>query len=115
VAEPLDFALVSRLRVVVRDQPLTEADLRTLTEQGDAWARTLKAQIDASERRLEELNASGETPLLEIASELRRIESLRPQLDEVRSLLAELDERARKLRTEWLARQAGVSPGRAPS
>jgi chromosome segregation ATPase len=113
VAQPLDFALIARLRDVARDEPTTEADLRTLSEQGDAWERTLQAQIDACERRLETLSANPETALYEIAAELRRVDSLRPQLDELRALLAGLDERARKLRTEWLARQAGIAPSRS--
>jgi hypothetical protein len=50
--------------------------------------------------------------LHEIAAELRRVEALRPQLEELESLLAALERRARELRTEWLARQAGLSAAR---
>jgi phytoene dehydrogenase-like protein len=109
VAEPLDFALISRLRDVLRDEPATEAELRALSEQGDAWARTLQAQIDASERRLDELARRPGASLLDVAGELRRVERLRPQLAELRTLLGDLEERARRLRAEWLARQAGVA------
>ncbi len=111
MAQSLEFALISRLRDVVRDCPATEADLRSLREEGEAWRRTLQAQIDGSERRLEQLTARRETPLYEIASELRRVETLRPQLDELQSLLTSLEERARQLRTAWLARQAGLGVG----
>jgi chromosome segregation ATPase len=112
MAQSLEFALISRLREVLRDRPATEADLRSLLEQGEAWQRALNAQIDGSERRLEELTARPETPLHEIAAELRRVEALRPQLEELESLLAALERRARELRTEWLARQAGLSAAR---
>jgi chromosome segregation ATPase len=110
VAGTLDFALLTRLRDVIGNTPATEAELRGLLEEGDAWARTLQAQIDAAERRLDELTAEEDGQLAEIASELRRVEELRPQLLEMQSLLADLDARARQLRTERLARRSG-SPG----
>ena len=112
MAQSLEFALISRLREVLGDRPATEADLRSLLEQGEAWQRALHAQIDGSERRLVELTARPETTLHEIAAELRRVETLRPQLEELESLLAALERRARELRTEWLARQAGLSAAR---
>ena len=46
--ETLDFALLTRLREVLGDRPATETELRTLGEQGDAWARTLQAQTESS-------------------------------------------------------------------
>jgi phage-related minor tail protein len=106
VAETPDFALIERLREVVRAQPATEAELRALGEQADAWARALEGQVDGSERRLRELNADPASDLVEVAAELRRVETLRPQLEQVRELQAELDVRARELRTEWLLHQA---------
>jgi chromosome segregation ATPase len=112
MAQSLEFALILRLREVLSDRPATEADLRSLLEQGEAWQRTLHAQIDGSERRLEELTARPETPLHDIAAELRRVEALRPQLDELEMLLAALERRARELRTGWLASQAGLSAAR---
>jgi chromosome segregation ATPase len=112
MAQSLEFALISRLREVLGDRPATETDLRSLLEQGEGWQRALNAQIDGSERRLEELTARPETPLHEIAAELRRVEMLRPQLEELELLLAALERRARELRTEWLARQAGLSTAR---
>jgi hypothetical protein len=86
--------------------PATESELRLLTEQADAWARTVNGQIQASERRIRRLNANPASSLAQIAGELRRVENLRPQLNEVRSLLAEVENRARELRTEWLLSQA---------
>jgi hypothetical protein len=94
--ELLDFALIRRLREVrERTTPATESELRVLTEQAEAWARTVEGQILSSERRI-----------ARIADELRRVETLRPQLREVRSLLADLENRARELRTQWLLTQA---------
>jgi hypothetical protein len=112
VAETLDSALTARLREVLASGSATETDLRELTVQGDGWARTLRAQIQASERRLRKLNADPASAITAIAEELRRVETLRPQLREVRSLLAELEARGRELRTAWLLRQAGA--GRPP-
>ena len=108
--ETLDFALLTRLREVLGDRPATETELRTLGEQGEAWARTLQAQTKSSERRLEELAADPNAPLTEIADELRRVAKLRPALTEVTGLLAELEARTRTLRTAWLAH-----PPRRPS
>jgi chromosome segregation ATPase len=115
--EPLDFALIKRLREVRDRRPATESELRTLTEQAEAWARTLSGQIDGAERRIQRLTANRGSSLAQIAVELRRVERLRPQLDEVRMLLGELEERARELRTEWLLAQATSTraPNRQPA
>src|SRR5947209_16099477 len=104
--ESLDFALIKRLREVLDQRPATETELRTLKEQAEAWERTVNGQLQASERRLRRLSANYASSLAQIAGELRRVENLRPQLNEVRSLLAELENRARELRTEWLLSQA---------
>jgi chromosome segregation ATPase len=112
MAQQLDFALIKRLREVLESRPATESELRTLGEQADAWERALNGQIQASERRLQRLNANPASSLAQIASELRRVEQLRPQLHEVRSLLADLEDRARQLRTEWLLSQATSVPSR---
>jgi hypothetical protein len=106
MAQPLDFALIKRLREVLADRPATEAELRSLSEQADAWARTVNGQIESSERRIRRLNQNPASSLAQIASELRRVERLRPQLHEVRRLKADLEERARQVRTEWLLSQA---------
>ena len=102
----LDFALIQRLREVLDDRPATETELRTLTEQAEAWARTVSGQLESSERRIRRLNQNPASSLAQIASELRRVEQLRPQLNEVRSLLVDLEQRARQVRTEWLLSQA---------
>lgn len=112
MAGTLNFALLTRLREVLGDQPATETELRTLGEQGDAWARTLQAQTHSSERRLEALVADPGASLTEIAAELRRLASLRPALTEVTELLGELETRTRTLRTAWLAQQSPSGPKR---
>jgi len=103
--DPLYSALSGRLREVLDDQPATEGKLRALAEEADAGIRALEAQIRGSEVRLRELTPDAESSLTEIASELRRVELLRPELIELNSLRGELDHRARELRTEWLLRQ----------
>jgi chromosome segregation ATPase len=104
--EPLDFALIRRLREVLDDRPATESELRTLKEQAEAWALTVSGQIESSERRIRRLDQSPSSSLAQIASELRRVEQLRPQLNEVRDLLAHLEARSRQVRTAWLLSQA---------
>src|SRR5438034_11611942 len=111
--EPLDFALIRRLREVLDRRPATETELRTLKEQAEGWQRAVSGQLQASERRLLRLNANPASSLAQIAGELRRVEKLRPQLDEVRGLLAGLEQRARQVRTEWLLSQA--TSAKAPS
>ena len=113
--DDIGFALTARLRAVLADRPSTEAELRTLAEEADAWMRMLQAQIRASEERVDALSSDPAAALAPIAAELQRIESLRPELVEVRSLHEELEQRARALRTEWLLRQAGSArrPGAA--
>jgi hypothetical protein len=106
VADTPDPDLTARLREALVNDPSTEAELRSLDEQADAWTRALEAQLEGSERRIDELAGADGPPLSEIATELRRIEALRPELDEMRSLLADLETRARELRTSWLLRQA---------
>ena len=106
LAETPDLALLGRLREVLGNRPVTETELRQLIEQTDGLVRTLGAHIAGSERRLTELTENPDSSLTEIATELQRVEGLRPRLEEARSLLAELETRARELRTSWLLRQA---------
>jgi hypothetical protein len=101
----LDFVLIGRLREVLHGQATTEGELRSLTERSDAWLRILENQIEGSERRLREFAADPAPPLAQIRAELRRLDTLRPQLVELRPLLQELDDRARQLRTTWLRHQ----------
>lgn len=102
----LDAALLGRLRAVVGGEPTTETELRALWESADGWTRALQAQITGSEERLQKLTRRTAPALAEITRELRRIETLRPQLADVQGLLADLERRARELRFTWL-RESG--------
>jgi chromosome segregation ATPase len=102
LADKLDTALTARLREVLASDRVTESQLRELTDEAEEWSRTLEAQVLAGERRLTRLTANPESSIVEIAGVLRKVERLRPALDEVRTLVSELDTRARELRTAWL-------------
>jgi hypothetical protein len=102
VAETLNVAVLSRLRDVLADEPVTESELRALSEHADGWVRALRGQVDASERRLDELAGDPDTPLTELAAELRRIDALLPALAEAQALVAALEARARTLRSAWV-------------
>ena len=104
MGERLDWTLTARLREALAS-PATESELRSLCEQVDGWARALQAQLESSERRLRELTSDSSTSLTEITAELRRVETLAPELTELRTLLSGLDDRARELRTAWLRHQ----------
>jgi chromosome segregation ATPase len=106
----VEFALLARLREVAAGFPATEVDLRRLAEEADAWARTLEAQIQASEERLAALVDDASSPLSGVADELRRIAKLRPELNELRAQLDALEQRSRELRTRWLLEQASSQP-----
>lgn len=99
----LDAALNERLRSVLEGCAATEAELRKLLEQGRASARLVRARLEATEVRLAELSADPASALSELASTLREVHELRPQLDELEASLARLDERAREVRRSWVA------------
>jgi predicted phage gp36 major capsid-like protein len=102
VAETLDSALIARLYAVLKREPATEADLRRLFEEGEAWVRILRAQLHRSEERLERRSGSPGSSLMDIASVLRRTQELAAELDELSGLLLRLSARARELRASWL-------------
>ena len=101
-----DLALLERVREVLADRPVTETELRALSEQIDGLVRVLGAQLDSSEARLTDLANQPASSLTGMADELHRVETLRPRLTEARELLRDLEERARALRTSWLLGQA---------
>jgi chromosome segregation ATPase len=101
--EKLDFALKERLRAVIADQTVTEATLRKLTEQGRACTLILDARLERLERGLAELSTDPEASLADIAATMRAVNELRPDLEELHSLLDDLDAHARELRSAWLA------------
>ena len=99
----LDSALLERLRAVLDRGPVTEAELRKLTEEGRASAMLVRAHLEKSERKLDELAGDPETPLADLAGALREVHELRPELDELQSLLGELNGRAREFRQSWVS------------
>ena len=106
--DKLDLALVIRLREVVGGRPAIESELRTLADQAGGWARATEAQLRAAERRLA-------SELSEMATEIRRVETLSGELEEARTLLAGLERRTRELRTAWLKHHAeSASPLESP-
>ncbi len=107
--DKLDLALVKRLREVVGGRPATESELRTLADQAGGWARATEAQLRAAEQRLAK-HADPTSELGDMATEIRRTETLSTELDEARSLLAGLEQRTRELRTAWLKYHADSSP-----
>jgi hypothetical protein len=104
VAETLDSALKERLRAVLDGQPVTEAVLRSLSEEGGACALILGARLEQHEQELAELGADPASPFVEIAAAYRNVNELRIDLDELHALLSELDDRARAFRASWLSR-----------
>ena len=100
--DKLDLALTKRLREVVRGEPTPETELRTLADRAGGWERAAAAQLRAAEGRLADLNGDPNSPLAEMAAEIRRVESLKAELEEARALLAGLEQRTRELRTAWL-------------
>lgn len=100
--DTLELALRRRLVEVVAGAAATEGELRQLAEQGHALVRGLEAAADAGEARLDALASGPGAPVAELASELRRVESLRAELEGLRPILSALDERARELRGTWL-------------
>jgi len=113
--DKLDLALVKRLREVVGGRPATESELRMLADQAGGWARATEAQLRAAERRLARLNADPASELGEMATEIRRVETLSRELEEARPLLAGLEQRTRELRTAWLKNHADSAPPLGPT
>jgi hypothetical protein len=110
----LDLALTKRLRAIVSGEPATESELRGLADEAGGWERAVAAQLHAAEDRLGRLNADPASPLADMAAEIRRVETLKRELDEARSLLAGLEERTRELRTAYLKRHAEATPPLRP-
>ena len=103
VAETLDSVLKERVRAVIEREPVTEAELRKLLEDGRACALILRARFECSEQTLAELAADPTSSLAKIAAAFRDLNDVRPDLDELETLLARLQERAREFRASWLS------------
>ena len=102
MAETLTSALKERLRGVLDEQPVTEADLRRLSEEGRACALILESLLERDEKRLVELGSDPASSLADAAAALRDAKEIRPDLDELQTLLSELQAHARKFRASWL-------------
>ena len=72
-------------------------------EEGQACALLLGAELEQRERQLSELSADPASSLADMATSLRRMNELRPDLEELHALLAELGGRAREARVSWLS------------
>ena len=103
MAERLDSALKARLRAVLGDRPVTEAELRNLFEESEACALILRGQLEREERRLAELASEPASDFADLAGALRRVGELRPDLRELNELLEALRARAREFRAAWVA------------
>jgi chromosome segregation ATPase len=100
----LDTALKERIRKVLEDpqRPVTEAELRKLSEEGRACTLILGGELERLEHRLAELDGDSASSLGAIAEAFRRVHAFRKHLEELDELLSALEGRARQLRTSWL-------------
>jgi hypothetical protein len=113
--EQLDVALAERLRQVVDGYQASEGEMRTLADHAGGWARATDAQLQAAEVRLAQLNADPASSLAQIAFELRRVEALSHEREEIRRLSDGLEQRARELRTAWLTQHAEAGSPSGPT
>ena len=99
----LDVELRVRLRDVLEEprRPVTEADLRKLSEEGRACRLILGAELERLEGRLGKLDADPASSLGAIADAFRRVHDLRAHVGELDELLSALADRARDVRTGW--------------
>jgi hypothetical protein len=98
----LDQTLKERLREVIESRTVTEATLRRIGEEGAACRLILDARLARHERRLAELSADPISAFADIAAEVRSINELKPDVQELHDLLDELAAHARELRASWL-------------
>jgi hypothetical protein len=100
----LDTALKERIRRVLENpqRPVTEAQLRKLSEEGRASTLILGAELVRLEYRLAELDRDPASSLGAIAVAFRRVHDFRTHLEELDGLLSALEDRARQVRTSWL-------------
>ena len=110
----LDTALKERLHEVLDDPhlPVTEAELRKLSEEGRACTLILGGELERLEQRLAELDRDPASSLGAIARTFRRVHDFRAHLNELGELLSALEGRAREVRTSWLL---GAQPPRGRS
>jgi hypothetical protein len=100
----LDTVLKERIRTVLENpqRPVTEAELRKLSEEGRACTLILGAELERLQHRLAELDADPASPFGAIAPAFRRVHDFRAHLEELDGLLSALKDRAREVRVSWL-------------
>ena len=108
MTESLDTALKARVRLVLDCEPVTEAALRRLLEEGRACILILQARVARTESTLEALAADPVSSLADTATAFRALAEVRTDLEELEELVGALENRARLARASWL------SPGAAP-
>ena len=87
-------------------RPVTETELRKLTEETHACALILGAELERGEARLAQLDADPASPLVEVGATFRAVSALRRDRDDLLSLLGSVEERARAARAAWLTSSA---------
>ena len=107
----LDTELRARIRDVLAEprRPVTEAELRKLSDEGRACRLILGAELERLERRLGNLDADPDSSLGDIARAFRRAHGFREHVEELDALMAALDDRAREARSSWRRRMTDLS------
>lgn len=105
----LDTDLRKQLRHVLEEPrpPVTEAELRKLTDEGRACKMILGGELERLERRLGKVDSDPNSSLVEVADAFRRAHELRTHVEELDALMAALDTRAREARSSWGLRTTG--------
>jgi hypothetical protein len=112
----LDTVLKERIGKVLEnpERPVTEAELRKLSEEGRACTLILGAELARLEQRLAELDADPASPLGAIAPAFRRVHEFRKHIGELDGILSALEGRAREVRTSRLLYTHTRPPARDP-
>jgi hypothetical protein len=103
LTDALHAALKLRLRAVLDDRPVTETELSNLIEEGSSCDLILAGRLRGIEKRLADLSADPTSSLADIATEIRAANEVRPDLDELRALMAQVSALARTFRASWLS------------
>jgi hypothetical protein len=100
----LDTVLKERIGKVLEnpERPVTEAELRKLSEEGRGCTLILRAELERLEQRLADLDADPTSPLGAIAPAYRRVHDFRKHIGELDGVLSALEGRAREVRTSRL-------------